>query len=201
VFPAYRRITGINLEEQCREITYTLYDEDQWPYQGSDSGGRAGRCSAELLGQFSVRIRSSIGPYDVHELLHIYQGPLGAVPYGHILFGPSQLEARREIGDAAGFEAGFARLKQEALGTDLDAAYASGRLKAEQRCGIAEDNYADRLYVSSRDSIYAAYRKLVRGRLKDQADREARFNRMLDAVSEGRARAFLTAHGCTPPSP
>ncbi len=120
VFPAYRRITGINLEKPCPEIVYTIYDKDQWPHPPGGEGGQAGRCSAELLSQFSVLIESSIGPYDVHELLHLYQSQIGSVPYSHILFGASQLEARREIGDHNGYEAGFARLKKEALDPNLN---------------------------------------------------------------------------------
>jgi hypothetical protein len=198
VSPAYRKITGINLADQCRTVSYTLYDKEQWPDQGGDAGGHASHCTASLLAEFSVRIKSSVGPYDVHELLHIYQDPLGALPIAHILFGPTQLEARREIGDAMGFEKGFANLKHEALDTDLDAQYASGRLKAESRCGLAEVIYSERLYVANTKSVYDFYRKLVRGTLRDPADREGRFNRMFDAVSEGRARAFLTQHGCGP---
>jgi hypothetical protein len=36
------------------------------------------------------------------------------------------------------------------------------------------------------------------GWLKDQVEREARFNRMFDKVSQGRARKFLLEHGCAP---
>ena len=42
------------------------------------------------------------------------------MPYSHSLFGASQLEARREVGDHYGYEAGFARMKQEAFAPDLE---------------------------------------------------------------------------------
>ena len=196
VFPAYRRITGINLEKQCPQITYTLYDKDQWPHQQGGEGGIAGRCSAELLSEFSVLIKSQVGPYDVHELLHVYQSQLGALPYPHILFGASQLEARREVGDHDGYEAGFARLKKEVFAPDLEQQFA--RMAPDQRCRIAEVNEEERLYISNPKVVYAYYRDLEVGRLRDQAEREARFNRMFDKVSGGTARTFLLAHGCAP---
>lgn len=192
VFPAYRRITGINLEKPCPEIVYTIYDKDQWPHPPGGEGGHAGRCSADLLSQFSVLIESSIGPYDVHELLHVYQSQIGSLPYSHILFGASQLEARREIGDHNGYEAGFARLKKETFDPNFDFA----RMKPELRCPMAEVNEEGRLYISNPKVVYAYYRELEIGWQKDQAEREARFNRMFDKVSQGRAKQFLLDHGC-----
>ncbi|MDE2136961.1 MAG: hypothetical protein KGJ68_05955 [Gammaproteobacteria bacterium] len=196
VFPAYRRITGIDLEKACPEITYTVYDKDQWPHPQGGEGGQAGRCSAELLSQFSVLIDSAVGPYDVHELLHIYQSQIGSLPYSHILFGPSQLEARREIGDRYGYEAGFARLKKEVFDPNLEQQFA--RMKPELRCPMAEVNEEARLYISDPKAVYAYYRELEIGWQKDQAQREARFNRMFAKVSEGRAKKFLLEHGCAP---
>ena len=34
VFPAYRKITGIKLEQRCPTITYTIYDQDNFPHAG-----------------------------------------------------------------------------------------------------------------------------------------------------------------------
>jgi hypothetical protein len=34
VFPAYRKITGIRLEQRCPTITYTIYDKDNFPHAG-----------------------------------------------------------------------------------------------------------------------------------------------------------------------
>ena len=196
VFPAYRRITGINLEKECPVITYTIYDKDQWPHQQGGEGGVALHCSTELLSEFSVLFKSQVGPYDVHELLHLYQDQLGALPYSHILFGASQLEARREIGDHNGYEAGFARLKKEALDPNLEQEFA--RMRPELRCPMAEVNEEGRLYISNPKVVYAYYRELEIGWQKDQSEREARFNRMFDKVSEGRAKRFLLEHGCAP---
>jgi hypothetical protein len=53
VFPAYRRITGINLEKECPEITYTLYDKDQWPHPQGGEGGQAGRPGTSTSPSFS----------------------------------------------------------------------------------------------------------------------------------------------------
>jgi hypothetical protein len=196
VFPAYRRITGINLEKECSAITYTIYDKDQWPHQQGGEGGVALHCSAELLSEFSVLVKSQVGPYDVHELLHLYQDQLGALPYSHSLFGASQLEARREIGDRYGYETAFARMKKEVFDPDFEQRFA--RLAPDQRCRMAEVHEEERLYISNPKVVYAFYRELQIGGLKDQADREARFNRMFDKVSGGRARAFLLGHGCAP---
>ena len=77
-------------------------------------------------------------------------------------------------------------------------AHRRGRIRPEDRCRLAESNLEARLYISNRQNVYAFYRKLPPGGSKEQADREARFNRMFDAVSEGRARTFLLAHGCAP---
>ena len=37
VFPAYRNITGIHLEESCPTFKYMIYDKDQWPHKGGDA--------------------------------------------------------------------------------------------------------------------------------------------------------------------
>jgi len=196
VFPAYRRITGINLEKECAAITYTIYDPDQWPHHERGEGGVALHCATELLSEVSVLFKSQIGPYDVHEMLHLYHSQLGALPYSHILFGASQLEARREIGDRYGYEAAFVRLKKEVFAPDLEQQFL--RMAPEQRCRLAQSTEEARLYISNPKLVYAFYRELEVGRLKDQADREARFSRMFDKVSGGSARAFLLGHGCAP---
>lgn len=54
------------------------------------------------------------------------------------------------------------------------------------------------LIVASPRVVYAYYHDLEIGWLKDQADREARFNRMFDKVSQGRAKKFPLNHGCAP---
>lgn len=196
ISPAYRSITGIHLEDRCQVINYTIYDPDQWPHKGGEAGGIGGGCKVELETRFSILAKSSIGPYDVHELLHVYQTDLGAIPYAHILFGSSMLEARRLAGDMEGYTTGLARLKEETQG--LEERFRQGKIPPEKRCVLAEVEMDQTLYLENSKVVYLYYRKLVRSREKDQADRLARFNRMFDAVSDGKARKFLLDHGCAP---
>lgn len=197
VFPAYRKITGIHLEGFCPVFKYTIYDRDAWPHQNTGDGGFAGRCGAEILTDFSLKNNSDIGPIDVHEILHVYQQALGAVPYQHILFGPSMTEARHMIGDNQGYATEFVRMKQEFNREKSD--YESGRIKViGDPCVQAELYQEDLLYMKDHNNVQLFYAKLQHGMLKDQADREARFNRMYDAVSAGQAKTFLLAHGCGP---
>jgi hypothetical protein len=196
VFPAYRKITGINLEGTCPTITYTIYDKAEWPDPGGDAGGYAGKCSAKLMSEFSVLRKTALGPLDTHELLHVHQSELGALPSSHILFGSTQLEVLREMGDRYGYESGFARLKGEALGPGFEQYFSSNRMKAEARCAAAETNLEARLSISNPKNVDAFWRELGRGTLKDQADREARFNRMFERIGGESARAFLPGRGC-----
>jgi hypothetical protein len=196
VFPAYRKITGINLETICPSITFTIYDTGDWPHGNGDAGGLAGYCAVQYLAQYSVQMKSAIGPYDVHELLHEYQIVLGALPAQHILFGSSMAEATREIGDAQGYAVAIARIKHDS--TTLEAALEKGTIQAADKCPLAETVMEETLYLEKSDNVYQFYRRLVRSKVAAQADREARFNRMFDAVSGGKAKSFLIAHGCAP---
>ena len=74
-FFAYRTITRISLEQSCPVFRYVIY------------GG--GRCVADYITDDSIGIKSQVGLYDVHEILHVYQSDLGAIPYEHILFAPA----------------------------------------------------------------------------------------------------------------
>lgn len=199
VFAAYRKITGINLEQNCKSIKYTIYDKDSWPHKEGDAGGMAGHCAVEYMAQYSVdgNVRMASGPYDTHELLHEYQDVLGALPYSHILFGPSQAEAMKLVGDAAGFKRAIAEMKKSTEAFEVMYQRETSK-PAYDRCVLAELHTEDALYLENNDNVYQFYRKLVRSRLKDMNDRQARFNRMYDAVSGGKSRAFLLAHGCQP---
>jgi hypothetical protein len=194
VFPAYRKITGILMEESCPVFKYTIYDKDKWPYQDSKDGGRADRCGAEILTDFSLLNSSQIGPIDVHEILHVYQSALGAIPYQHILFGPSMTEARGLIGDNKGYVTALTRMKEESnrAGADLEA----GKFKGDGECLQAELYEESILYINDHRNLEMFYLKLQRSSLKDMADRQARFNRMYNVVSNDKARPFLLAHGC-----
>jgi len=196
VFPVYRKITGIKLEVLCPSITYTIYDLDTWPPGAAEAGGLAGNCEIKYLGQYSIDMKSSIGPYDVHELLHEYQMALGALPAPHILFGSSMAEVARDIGDQQGFEAAVVRLKEEVK--RLDADFANGTLKQVDTCPIAETAEEETLYLQNTNNVALFYSKLVRSKVAAQADRETRFNQMFDAVSGGTAKATLIARGCAP---
>jgi hypothetical protein len=194
VFFAYRKITGIHLEDYCPTFTYTLYDKNEWPKQPGDAGGFARKCGADLM--TDGMIRSSIGPYDVHEILHVYQdNVLGALPDGHILFGPAMAEAQREIGDGKSYWNTMSRMKV-ALAHGVDATEAT--LPPDKQCVAAEFYIEDSLYVKNTNNVELFYLKLERGRAKDMADRMARFNRMFDAVSGGTVGPYLRAHGCMP---
>jgi hypothetical protein len=204
IFPAYREITGIKLEDECKSIKYTIYDQDKWPAKGGDAGGLALHCGVNYIADYSIKMKAppKIGPYDTHELLHEYQDQLGAIPYQHILFGPSQAEAMRLAGDNEAYNQAVARMKQTT--TAFEDAYAKFAARPASstsnidKCVLAEVQVEETLYLENPKTIYALYRKLPRSRLKDQADREARFNRTYDLVSEGKSKAFLLAHGCGP---
>ena len=196
VFPAYRKITGINLEETCSSIKYTIYENSNWPHPKGE-GGLALRCAVDYISDYSLGFRSKLGPYDVHEILHEYQSVLGALPKAHALFGPSMTEAMREIGDAA-YEGRFAELKKEVA--NIEDRFRTGAVKSGDSCAVAETAVEERLYIQNPKTVYLFYRDLVRGRLKDQADREARFNRMYVEASGGQewVKKFLLDHGCAP---
>lgn len=199
VFPAYRKITGINLEQLCKTFTYTIYDKDNWPHKEGDAGGIALKCGADYEAQYSVdgNIKMASGPYDTHEILHVYQQILGAIPYQHILFGPSQAEAMKLVGDNAGFERNAAEMKKETAAWETAYEKEASR-PATDRCVSAEVQTEEMLYLGDNSTIYELYRKAGPSPAKDMPSRLARFNRMYDAVSGGKTRAFLLAHGCAP---
>jgi hypothetical protein len=197
VFPAYRSITAINLEETCPSIKYTIYDRQSWPHRGGEAGGLTLKCAVEYLADYSVKMTSQIGPYDVHELLHVYHSVLGALPSPHVLFGPSMTEATRKIGDVKGYDVRLAHMKEEVRTFEESFARAAARSPAI-KCRLAQDQMEATLYLQNSRSVYAFYRKVARSRNPSQADRDARFNRMYNVVSEGRARQFLIDHGCAP---
>ncbi|MGH9700182.1 MAG: hypothetical protein ACRD5R_09995 [Candidatus Acidiferrales bacterium] len=194
ISPAYRQITGISLENQCKRVLYTLYEKDNWPYKGGDAGGLTKGCEVDLMTDFSVLLTSSIGPYDYHEMLHVYQAYLGAIPQPHILFGPSMMEAKRLTGDIVGWKKDFNRTRVEM--EEETKQYQAGTVRAKDSCIAAEDYVAELLYIQNQKNVYLFYKDLVIGRLKDQADREARFNRMFAAVGGDTTRQFLLEHGC-----
>jgi len=197
VFPAYRSMTAINLEETCPSIKYTIYDRQSWPHRGGEAGGLTLKCAVEYLVDYSVKMTSQIGPYDVHELLHVYHSVLGALPSPHVLFGPSMTEAARKIGDVKGYDVRLAQMQEEVRTFEERFARAAARSPAI-KCRLAQGQNEATLYLENSQSVYAFYRKVARSRNPSQADRDARFNRMYNIVSGGKARQFLIDHGCAP---
>jgi hypothetical protein len=200
VFPAYRKITGIHLENTCKSVKFTIYEDSNWPHPKGEAGGLALQCGVEYLVEYSIRSRpgSKIGPYDVHELLHEYQIALGALPDAHVLFSSSMAEALREIGETDEYQRVLKSMKEEAprLKQELDA----GKIAADKECAIAETQVEETLYLENSRNVYMFYLKLVPSMAKDMRNRQERFNRMFYVVSGGKAEVlkFLKSHGCAP---
>jgi hypothetical protein len=197
VFPAYRKITGINLEQTCKSIKFTIYDEDNWPHPKGE-GGLALHCAVDYLAKYSLQSHpgSKIGPYDVHELLHEYQIALGALPDPHVLFTSSMAEAMREIGETDDYQQAMKNMKDEA--PRLKQELHDGKITGPKQCTVAETQVEETLYLGNSRSVYAFYRKLAVSKNPNQADRENRFNRMFYLVSgpNPEVRQFLIENGC-----
>lgn len=199
VFPAYRKITGINLENTCKSIKFTIYDDDNWPHPKGE-GGLALNCGVDYLAKYSLQAhpRSKIGPYDVHELLHEYQIALGALPDAHVLFSSSMAEALKEIGETDEYNRSMQNIKAEA--PRLKQELQDGKIPEPKRCPVAETQIEETLYLENSGSVYAFYRKLTISRNPSQADRQARFDRMFYIVSgpKPEVKKFLLDSGCSP---
>jgi hypothetical protein len=200
VFPAYRKITGIHLENTCKSIKFTIYEDSNWPHPKGEAGGMALQCGVDYLVEYSIRShpKSKMGPYDVHELLHEYQLALGALPDAHVLFSSSMAEAEREIGETDDYERSMKNMKEEAprLKQELDA----GKITGDKECAIAMTQVEESLYLENSRSVYMFYLKLIPSKTKDIADRQRRFDRMFYVVSGGKPEVlkFLKSHGCAP---
>ena len=198
-FPVYRKITGINLENTCKSIQFTIYEDENWPHPKGE-GGLALHCAVDYLARYSVKsaTNAKLGPYDVHEILHEYQLGLGPLPDAHVLFSSSMAEAARGVGDTADFERRMKNMKDEAqrLRQELEA----GKYKSSpNECRIAQTQVEESLYLENPRTVYAFYRKLGPDKARDQASREARFSRMLWVVSgpKPEVKQFLVDHGCS----
>jgi hypothetical protein len=199
VFPAYRKITGINLERTCKSIKFTIYEDDNWPHPKGE-GGLALNCAVDYLAKYSLQAhpQSKMGPYDVHELLHEYQIALGALPDAHVLFSSSMAEALREIGETDEYERSIKNMKEEA--PRLEQELRDGKITGPKQCTVAETQVEESLYIENSRSVYAFYRKLAVSKNPSQADRQARFDRMFYLVSgpKPEVKKFLLDHGCSP---
>ncbi|HEY6348097.1 MAG TPA: hypothetical protein VI636_01685 [Candidatus Angelobacter sp.] len=197
VFPAYRKITGINLENTCTSIKFTIYEDANWPHPKGE-GGLALNCAVDYLAKYSVQSHpgSKMGPYDVHELLHEYQIALGALPDAHVLFSSSMAEALREIGETEEYQRSMKNMNEEA--PRLKQELRDGKIPEAKRCTLAETQVEESLYIENSRAVYAFYRKLAQSKNPNQADRETRFNRMFYLVSgpKPEVRQFLMENGC-----
>ena len=149
------------------------------------------------MADYSVNVKSKIGPYDLHEILHEYEFVDGPFIDEHPFFDPLQTEAAREIGDASGSQAYLARVKDEAkqFGNSL----ADHEPVSEKNCVAAEKYMETTLYLEDSRNAYVYYLKLSPLPAKwTRADLAARVNRMFNVVSSGKAREFLLDHGCGP---
>jgi hypothetical protein len=184
-----------SLDEAKAAFRYTLYETDL----PGKFGYEPGICEIEYFAEYTVnhRAQSNIGPHETHALLHMYHETLGAIPDQHILFGPTQTEAFKRIGDIEAYREAVTGLKERLLAFESNFVKLAGRPGLD-RCVLAEIQEGERLYLDEPQSLPAFYRKLVRSSNPDRADREARFNRMYDFVSEGKSKQFLLAHGCAP---
>jgi hypothetical protein len=182
VFPAYRKITGISLEQTCKSIKFTIYDDDNWPHPKGE-GGLALNCAVDYLAKYSLQAHASskIGPYDVHELLHEYQIALGALPDAHVLFSSSMAEAMKEIGETDDYARAMKNMKEEA--PRLEQELRDGKITGPKQCTVAETQVEENMYLENSRTVYAFYRKLPVSKNPSQADRQARFNRMFWVVS------------------
>ncbi len=198
VFPAYHKIIGIKLEDTCKSIKFTIYEDSNWPHPKGE-GGLALNCAVDYLAKYSLQAHpnSKIGPYDVHELLHEYQIPLGALPDAHVLFASSMAEATREIGETDEYERLMKNMKAEAPRLEQD--LRSGKITGPKQCSAAETQVEESLYIENSRTVYAFYRKLAVSKNSSMEDRQARFNRMFYLVSgpKPEVRKFLLDNGCS----
>jgi hypothetical protein len=199
VFPAYQKITGVRLDQRCQVLTYTIYDRDNFPYPGGP-GGLSYRCRIDYMAEHALRAfaRSSVGPYDSHELLHHYQMTIPVltdITGMHVLFGPSIAEAQALIGDKATHDTSLGHIRSEPA--ELRANLAGGKVAPEVRCRLARAVIESELYVADPKNVYEFYRRLASIVPRNVGDHEAGYDSVLNDVAGGRAKAFLSAHGCT----
>jgi hypothetical protein len=197
VFPAYRKITGIDVERLCPEIVYTLYERSNWP-NGSTAGGLSLECRVDYLAEYALspHAKSAIGPYEVHEILHQYQmadETLEELTTFHPLFASSMLEVEREIGDMETYQVGIARMKDgfRNLRTALDQA----TIAPTDRCRMAQTVIEEDLYLHNTKNVYQFYRMLANDTVGNAT---SRLSAMLNTLSGGSAKQFMLAHGCEP---
>jgi len=196
VFPAYQQITGIHLQDWCSTVQYVIYDKDKWSKSGAPggAGGYTVGCRTQYMADYSLLLKSEIGPYDVHEILHDYQIALGALPYTHILFAPSMVEATRLIGDSERYAALMKDTRR-----DMDRIQDQLERRAvapDTECLDAELTTEFSLYLKDPNNVRQFYLVLTHDGEMRTRDPQSRFDQMYDKVSGGTARPYLLQHGC-----
>ncbi len=196
VAPAYRKITGVHLEDICKSYQYIIYDDDNWPYKSAGAGGMTTKCLSNYEAKYSVlgSLRLPTGPYDVHEILHGHQPPLGRLPDIHVIFTSSMAEATRLAGDEARYKTLMRQIQEESQ--NLEKEFQAGKIKPENQCKVANTLFDELLYLKDTKVVYEYYEWLLRNPEKPKGNPQARFNQMFNAVSKGEARKFMAAHGC-----
>jgi hypothetical protein len=200
VFPAYRKITGIRLEQRCSTITYTLYDKDNFPHSAG-AGGISYDCRIDYMAQYALQPsrHPQLGPDDVHEILHHYQmssKELAGMTAVHTLFETSMPEAEREVRDSVAYQSSLAALKADL--PRMRERLKDGKVRPRDRCKLARAVIEGELYLHDRRNVYRFYAKLASVAPRNPAEREAKFNAMLNDVAGGKAKEFLTTYGCAP---
>jgi len=194
VFPAYRQITGIKMEDFCKTFQYVIYDQDNWPYTSAGAGGMTIGCNVSYQARYSVLSSFAMGPYDVHEILHGYHHGIGRVPDQHVLFSSSMAEAIRVIGDDATYRKRLQSISDETK--NLEKEFQEDKIKPQDRCKVANTLFDELLYLKNTNIVSEYYAWLLQHPEKGKENPQVRFNRMFNAVSKGEARRFMAQHGC-----
>jgi hypothetical protein len=197
VFPAYRALTGIPLEKYCKNITYRLFDRDAYPHD--KGGGISTPCEIHYIAGIVLNVSASpsIGPYEVHEILHQFQlasAVLREMTSRHPLFEVSMVEVKRRIGDVSGYQLSLARLQQSTAVAGTGAAAFTGNLMAP--CETARHEIVRDLYLRNPITIYSIYALLTAAAPTSSGGQESYLNRALIDVSRGDSRKLLEDNDC-----
>jgi len=160
-FPAYEKITQINLEKRCPQLTYTIYTSQNWPHKNKPFGGLSQDCKADYIDENSVNqqwFELPSGPYDAHEILHHFQMSMGLEnTYEHPLFASSMAEAMKLIGDKPGFQNAIQGMENDITN------FINHPEKVGGKCKIAQAVVEEGLYLKNNNIIYEIYSDLLNG--------------------------------------
>jgi hypothetical protein len=196
VFPAYREITGIRVESHCPSILYTIFEDANWPH-GRAAGGLSKKCEIDYMAVYSILVKSPIGPYDEHEILHQYNAAhalISKLHVGHPLFYPVMQELELMIGDQHRYDEVHENTKL-IIKRILDAPEKRISQWPETECGDAQNAVASHLYIVNKENAYRFYRELN----GDPEDGDVLLSKLLFEMSgrENWVRKFPAGHGCS----